>query len=103
LAAVANNFPRGPMYVSTKPGATRPSNNLQLQDWSSVASSAGGTRWVAATSGFSDRICGIYVSTSGGRRGMASDPATENEARRWGLRLGAGMSGSVAIREEKRS
>ena len=48
---VQNPFLKGPIYTSTNSGATWTSNNVPLQYWTCVASSADGCKLVAATAG----------------------------------------------------
>jgi hypothetical protein len=48
---VQNSFLKGPIYTSTNSGATWTSNNVPVQYWTCVASSADGHKLVAATAG----------------------------------------------------
>lgn len=66
----------GTIYTSTNGGITWMPTTAPTNDWVSVASSADGTRFVAATSGYDFGDQPIYTSTNSGATWQLSGPQT---------------------------
>src|SRR5205814_872554 len=64
--------PGGPIYISTNSGANWMPSSAPTTNWTSVASSADGTKLVAAAGGLDGPAGAIYLSADGGRNWTAS-------------------------------